>query len=292
MARPETTNHYTERVHRVMDHVRSHLDENLSLEQLARVAHFSPYHFHRVFQSIIGETVAEFTRRARTERAAYLMKASPWRQLGSIALDAGFQTQSDFTRAFKRQYGIAPSKWDRRSRLHDSSPPPAAADRPATNFEPRVIKYPACRLAYVRMRTYYVGPVLNEGYARLTSWLEERGVDWRNCALVGLSWDHYETTPLDQVRTDFGFVVPDTITPDEGIGVHDFGPITAVDVHCQGELSIVAEAWDYLYNEWFPQSGYEPDDMPAMMRLRRRPDQIGWDTHDLDCSIALRPLTP
>ena len=88
-----------------MDYVRSNLAGDLSLEQLARVAYFSPFHFHRIFKVTTGETLASFTRRARLERAAYLMKASPKRELGSIALEVGFSCQSDFSRAFRRLYG-------------------------------------------------------------------------------------------------------------------------------------------------------------------------------------------
>ena len=81
------------------------------------MASFSPHHFHRVFRAVTGQTLNVFTQRARLERAAYLMKSSPERSLASIALDAGFSAHSDFTRVFKQHYGVAPSRWDRRSRL-------------------------------------------------------------------------------------------------------------------------------------------------------------------------------
>ena len=83
-----------------MDYVRRNLDSDLSLDELAKVAYFSPYHFHRIFKATTGETLVQFTQRARLERAAYLMKASPERELGSIALEVGFSAQSDFSRVF------------------------------------------------------------------------------------------------------------------------------------------------------------------------------------------------
>ena len=48
---------YEQRVNRVIDHVRAHLAEELSLDRLARVAAFSPFHFHRIFRAITGETL-------------------------------------------------------------------------------------------------------------------------------------------------------------------------------------------------------------------------------------------
>ena len=285
-----------------MDHVRDNLAEDLSLDVLARVAHFSPYHFHRIFRATTGETLVQFTQRARLERAAYLMQASPDRELGSIALEVGFSAQSDFTRVFKRRYGLAPSAWDRRSRLDDRG----LAERGLGDFEEvvartraegpppvaRIVDHPACRLAYIRMRTPFLGKLLQEGYETLVGWLEDRGVDWRNSRLLGMSWDNFETTPIDQVHFDFGFVVPATVQGEGEIGIRVLPAVRAVDVHCQGPLPRIAVAWDYLYNEWLPGSAYEPDDLPGIKRFHTRPDVLGWDEWDLDCSIAVRPVQP
>ena len=48
---------YERRVHRVMDHIEQHLDQPLDLETLAAVAHFSAFHFHRLFRAWTGETL-------------------------------------------------------------------------------------------------------------------------------------------------------------------------------------------------------------------------------------------
>src|SRR5262249_10995900 len=71
-SQPKSSNRreYERRVNRVMDHVEAHLAEELTLERLAAVAAFSPFHFHRVFAAITGETLSEFIRRIRLERAA------------------------------------------------------------------------------------------------------------------------------------------------------------------------------------------------------------------------------
>jgi AraC family transcriptional regulator len=61
---------YEQRVNRVIDHIRAHLADELSLATLARVAAFSPFHFHRLFRSITGETLFGFVQRQRIEKAA------------------------------------------------------------------------------------------------------------------------------------------------------------------------------------------------------------------------------
>ena len=281
-----------------MDYVRDHLDGDLTLRTLAGVANFSPFHFHRIFGAVAGETLAAFVRRARLERAAYLMKASPNRTLTSIALGLGFNSVADFSRAFSREYGSPPSAWDRRSRLDSQVIAESLANH--RNANPvqipletvRIVEHDSCRVAYVRMQTYFIGAEMQTGYSALTEWLERRDVDWRAANMIGMSWDHYELTPLDQIHYDLGFTVPQHVEGDNDIGTYDLPALRAAEVHCQGDLKRISEAWDFLYDQWLPGSSYEPDDLPATKRFRRRPDEIGWDKWDLDCSIAIRRATP
>ncbi|MEM1417650.1 MAG: AraC family transcriptional regulator [Myxococcota bacterium] len=289
---------YERRVNRAMDHVRAHLTHELSLAELAKVASFSPHHFHRVFRAVTGETLNAFTQRARLERAAYLMKSSPERSLASIALDVGFSAHSDFTRVFKRHYGVAPSRWDRRSRLDaqevvdEYAAALAAARAEGPPVEARVVTHPALRLAYVRVRTPFFGPSLHAAYERLVAWLEARAVDWRAAPLVGLSWDCYQTTPLDQVSCDLGFAVPPEVQAEGEVGIHALPAVTSVDARALGPLVRIAVVWEHLYDAWLPNTAWAPADLPALKRFRRRPDEIGWETFDVDCSIALERRDP
>ena len=280
------------RVRRVMNHVRSHLDEDLTLDQLAKVAHVSAYHFHRVFKAAAGETLAQFTRRARLERAAYLMKAAPSRALTSVALEVGFASPSELSRAFRKAFGIAPRDWDRRSRLGSPSlyqkELPPQPDEPTEPFEVVVCRHPAMRLAYVRVRWPAVPDALAVGYETLTGWLTERGVDWRACPLVGMSWDNYETTPIERVQFDLGFGVGEDVRGDDVVGVQSLPAIEAAETRAAGPLIRIARAWDHLYERWLPGSSYEPDDLPGMKRFRVRPDEGGWERWDVDCSIPVR----
>ena len=103
---------YTERVNLAIDHVVGHLGEPLRLTDVARAARLSPFHFHRVFQVLVGETLAEFVKRLRLERALVMMAHAPRSSLTTIALTCGFSSSSDFSRCFKQRYGTAPSAFD------------------------------------------------------------------------------------------------------------------------------------------------------------------------------------
>ena len=66
MTKPETLIDYGRRVARVADHIADHLDDELDVERLASVAHFSPWHFHRIYRETTGETVAPTSSVARS----------------------------------------------------------------------------------------------------------------------------------------------------------------------------------------------------------------------------------
>jgi transcriptional regulator GlxA family with amidase domain len=85
-----SNNHYHERVNRVLDYIGEHLDGELSLAGLSQVGCFSPFHFHRIFQAVTGETLNLHVRRVRLERAALLMKTSPRKRITDVAIETGF----------------------------------------------------------------------------------------------------------------------------------------------------------------------------------------------------------
>jgi AraC family transcriptional regulator len=104
---------YTARVNRVIDHIESHIAEDLSLRELAAVAGFSPFHFHRVFAGLVGETLNQFIQRIRLGKAADQLLNNPKKAITLVALDCGFAGSANFARAFRQAYGMTASEWRR-----------------------------------------------------------------------------------------------------------------------------------------------------------------------------------
>src|SRR5437763_1337219 len=102
---------YERRVNRVMDYVQAHLAEELTLDKLAGVAAFSPFHFHRVFAAITGETLSDFIRRVRLERAASALGLLHDTSVLEIALRYGFSSAATFARAFRMHFGMSATQW-------------------------------------------------------------------------------------------------------------------------------------------------------------------------------------
>ena len=285
-----------------MDHVRNHLDLDLSLDALAAVAGFSPFHFHRMFKEVAGETVAQFTRRARLERAVDLMRGAPGRSLASIGSEVGFATPSEFSRVFKGAFGIAPSQWDRRSRMDGESGFASVDTIAIAEAEVPVVlrRRPALLVTCIRIRDPWIDGNVQLGYRELQAQVLPAVTNWGLATLVGLSWQSGTVTPLDRLTYDLGVVTPidetDSKSPpsypqtrgaDRPVVRYQLPAVTAAEIHA-GSLQRTALAWETLYQEWLPGSGFEPADHPAIKFFRTVPEELTPQSWNVDCSVAVR----
>ena len=106
--RKETKNSYIERMLNVLQYIQKNIDNDLPLEKLSEVAAFSPYHFHRIFKGLIGESLGEYVRRIRIERAGSQLRYSQ-KKITEIAFQAGYDSYESFCRVFKEKFGVPPS---------------------------------------------------------------------------------------------------------------------------------------------------------------------------------------
>ena len=108
--RKQTETSYADRIGRVLDRIAAQADAPLQLGELAEVAAFSAYHFHRVFRAVTGETVQEVVRRVRMSRAAHALRIER-ETVTEVALAAGYGSPEGFTRAFRQCFGLPPSSY-------------------------------------------------------------------------------------------------------------------------------------------------------------------------------------
>ena len=289
---------YVDRVNRAIDHIVRHLAEPLPLEQVARAACFSPYHFHRIFAALMGETVNAFVKRVRLERALYLMSHRPSLSLTDVAMACGFSSSSDFSRSFRARYGVSPRaidldrvRRDRREQMLDELVPQhrhrlaglPAGENP-DGFAVRLRRVPPRRVAYVRVFRPYEGGV-PAAAARLVSWAEDRGLadgQW-----LGYQWEDPDIVPLEQCRYDVGLEVPADVAVDGEVGVATFPATTLAEVDIAGTVDVELRALDWLYKTWLPASGYAPDHQPGFEAWHGRPFADGTDHFRVTVQLAV-----
>lgn len=255
---------YLGRVNRAIDYVTRNLAEPLKLEAVAKVAAFSPFHFHRIFRAMVGETLHEFVKRTRLERALYLMSHDR-RPLTELALEVGFNSSSDFSRSFKAHFGVAPRRFELeafrakgRERIGSARIAPAPK---ATPFSVRVRRLPARRLATLRVFRPFEKGRVPRAAAKLVRWAEPRGLaggQW-----YGFMWEEPELVPLEKCRYDVGLEVPEQVPLGEEIFEQRFPAMTVAELAFSGSIEREIQAFEWLYGGWLPRSGFVPDHQPA-----------------------------
>jgi AraC family transcriptional regulator len=296
-------NLYIQRINAVIGHVRENLHEDLSLETLARVAGFSPFHFHRLFKSITEETVNELVVRLRLERAATLLRSTPRLSVTEAAFTCGFKSVSVFSRAFKRQYGLNARQWDRQSPLKNSKNgqvlegfPRYTLDKLSDfagqeEFEVHLRSLPEQRLAYIRVYDSYSRfSKVSDAYHRLIEWYRQKGGSLENTTLFGMSQDDPDVTPLRLCRFDWCLRVPDDWQAEGDVSMQTFPACQAAVIRCLGDFMQEYKALQYLFRYWLPRSRYQPANLPGMEIYRRQPIELGWETFDIDCAVPVVAL--
>ena len=276
---------YVSRVNRAIDHILEHLDESLKLDEVARVAGFSSYHFHRVFKLTMGgETLQQFVKRVRLERALHLLAHGPRLSLTELALRSGFGSSADFSRSFKQRFGVPPSAFEidtfraaqreemqrlllpegERHRLQRLS----AGENP-DGFAVQLRELPSRTVAYLRVRQPYEGDGVARAAEQLWAWALERG--WEAGQWLGYQWDDPEIVPLDKCRYDVGVSVPEAFHAEGEVGRLALPPMQVAELALDGSIDLEMRALDWLYRSWLPESGFVPDHQPCFEAWEGRP---------------------
>jgi AraC family transcriptional regulator len=274
--KPSTEQDYHRRIVRTLLYIQEHLDDGLKLEQLASVAAFSSFHFHRVFRGLVGETVKEYVRRLRLERAARDLKRLD-ESITQIALQAGFEAHESFTRAFGDMFGVSPSAYRTAHKMPPESEsgthfddvsgyhPPTYGDVPVVEVKDLT----PIRVAFLR----HVGPYNQVGatWSRLMTWVGTRGLFGPNIKLLGIVYDDPDVTPADKIRYEAAVTVGSLVQPEGEFGVMDLTGGTYAVATYKGPYEDLGKTYQRIYGGWLPQSGYNLRDVPAFEQYLNSP---------------------
>lgn len=100
---------YIKKIEASLNFIEDNLDKNITLDTLSRNAYCSRFHFHRIFKAVVGQSVMEYIRHKKLVRSVNELLYSN-RSIIDIALEAGFEYQQSYTRAFKQAFGFTPAE--------------------------------------------------------------------------------------------------------------------------------------------------------------------------------------
>jgi AraC family transcriptional regulator len=269
---------YQERILRALLHIQAHLDEPLELEDLARAACFSPFHFHRVFRALVGEPVYEHMRRLRLERAAQRLRQGD-RSVIDVALEAGFDSHEAFTRAFHSMFNTPPTQYRAAHQPAPDSPSGVHYDDASGYHQPdcgapppvEIKKLEPRRIAFLR----HVGPYSAVGatWGRLCGWAGPRGLLGPKTQFLGLSHDDPQITPPEKLRYDAAITVDRPVEPAGEIGVTELAGGEYATLLHKGPYETLSRSYQALFGAWLPTSGREVRNAPGFELYLNAPDK-------------------
>jgi AraC family transcriptional regulator len=257
---------YLDRFARVTNYIYDHLDEELDLARLGEIARLSPYHWHRIYQSMLGESAVATVRRLRLQRAAADLARSD-RDIEAVAKRAGYGTVSSFSRAFHDAFGLPPAQFRQRSQE-------ITLPAPQANFANAVYPVTIQDFASVPLAAIdHVGSYLEIGRAFdiLFGWLGTRGLIGPDTRMVALYHDDPSAVPEAELRSSAAVVVEPGLAAEPPVRSLASRAGRYAVLRYKGPYVAMRPAYEWLFGRWLPQSGYEPDDAPCFEQYLNSP---------------------
>lgn len=304
----ETKSFYQNAVLNAVMRIAQDLDQALDLTTLARTAALSPFHFHRVFRGMVGETPLELHRRLRMERAAFRLLTGEG-SVTTIAFEAGYDTHEAFTRAFRGLYGMSPTAFRQSSPAagKDCARPHSfeLAARSGIHFRTQILvpnliplsaegdtmeidiaEMPKLRLGAV----HHVGPYqhISQAFAKLGSIVGPLGLIGSGCQMIGVYHDEPETTPPEELHSDAAISVPEGVPLPEGLTEIILPKGLYARTTHKGPYTGLSDTWARFMGEWLPKSGHRMSEGMSYEIYLNTPENA--QPHDLRTELYI-PLS-
>src|SRR5215467_10269982 len=290
---------YAQRIDRVIDYLRGNLDRQVKLEELAKVACFSEFHFHRIFGAVSGETLNNFTNRLRLEKAARLLRYSS-QSLTDIALACGFSSSATFSRAFRSGYDTSPSQFRKSGEIQKSKICkelfsgqeyllPMSAEEKRAAFPVRLIDVPERQVAYIRVTNAFKMDRVLAALKTMIEWAKSKDI-FSQGTLFGMSVDDPHVTPKHLYRYEVCFASSSPFACMEGMSKLKMPAMRYAATRVSGDIRTVATATDYLFRGWLVNSDYEPEHAPGLEIFLDKEKAMDWSHFELELCIPVRKL--
>ena len=268
------SNHYQQRIFKVLEYVEHNLDGELSLTSAASLACWSPYHFMRVFLAATGHTYRDYVCRRRMESAAYRLVFST-ESIVDIAVSLNYDSQEAFSRAFKRVRSITPGSYRKSAIHHIQTANPqkiyhSLSKYTGVRMSPKIIRVDEFSIMGPHIRTRADGsnhqdiPSFWQRFMR-TNIADKIKHKRNNRYLYGLCTD-FESTD-ETFSYVIGFEVDRESKTEDDLGIYVVNGGSYAVFSAAGDLDTSAfsdaiqDVWHFIYREWFAsQKNWKHDD--------------------------------
>jgi AraC family transcriptional regulator len=250
--RASTTTSYQERLNRVLIHIHQNLDEPLTIDRLAEVACLSPFHFHRIFNAHVGETVSGHVRRLRLERAAMRI-AFTGDSITDTALAVGYETPAAFARAFRERFGMSPSEFRGQQRVTIPAFTENSIAKEMLVMKPEMREFSETRVLFVRKTGAY-NKAASPAWEALIGFAYKNRLMSNQTQMIGIGLDDPNITDEENLRYDACITFFGDVQPLGEVGIQTIaGGRYAVFLH-KGAYSELKEVYRNIFAGWLASS--------------------------------------
>jgi AraC family transcriptional regulator len=268
-----TKDDYVQSVCRVILYIEQNYNSDLTLDELSMIASFSKYHFHRIFKSIVGESMADYIRRVRLSSTTLQFKTN--QKITQIAMNSGYETNASFSKAFKKHFGITPKEFAKNAKLK----------RGNKMLEPKIVELDDIEILYVRKTGDYKKCSI-EAWETLINFVGTEYFIRDDVMMFGIGHDNPHITDVDKLRYDACLSWVDKSIKSDGeiqSKIIDGGKY-AMFLH-KGAYTELINTYDGV-SDWIVESGVELRDLPIIEKyLNKNP--ISCKPEDLRTEIYI-----
>lgn len=290
--RESTAEHYQRRFQRLVEYIFQNLDSPLDLETLSQVACVSPYHLHRLYRCMFGETLADTVKRVRLHYAAQALLDSQ-DDIEKIGIKAGYSSVQAFSRAFRAAYGMPPAKFRQQGQQVSFSLPSVARDTLEQTLAAPYGVTIENRASTVVVGLSHHGNFMDIGqsFEQLYVQLIGQNIETEQAMMCGLYLHDPFSVPESELRSMAGIILSQeeraALTQPNNLACWQQPAGQYAVLRFKGPYQHLHKAYQWLFGDWLPQSGYLPANTPVMEVYLNNPRQVPASELLTDICLAL-----
>ncbi|VAW92823.1 hypothetical protein MNBD_GAMMA20-1976 [hydrothermal vent metagenome] len=283
------------------------------MENVAKSSHFSPFHFHRIFHGIVGETVNDFILRKRMELAANRIVCRSELNITEISELGGFSSSANFSKAFKLYFGISPSQLRKPTKIKNSKIgkiyskygkefyPQSLYSQFVTDsviFDPdkleellmnvKIKEIDEKLVAFLTAPKGYDLTEIFKTWDRIIDWAKSNSIIDQESKRFAICHDNPMITPSGRCRYDASIEIDKNVKVLEPFLKQTIPSGKYAVAHYKGDGDKISNFYMELYSNWLPSSGFEPDDYPPVAHYLNDSKKDGFV--EMEVCIKLKEL--
>ncbi|MDY0321699.1 MAG: AraC family transcriptional regulator [Arcobacteraceae bacterium] len=252
MHKKTTKDEYLQSIYKVIYYIEQNYNDDLTLEELSRVAGFSKYHFHRIFSSIVGENLSDYIRKVRL--SSTIMRFKTNLNITQIAQTSGYETNASFSKAFKNHFGITPKEFSKNAKNKKGN----------KMLEPKIVEIDPIEVLYVRKTGDYINSA-DEAWKIMVAFINENELFEKAVARYGISHDNPNVIKEHNLRYDACLELNESVNPNGEVSSKQIaGGKYALFLH-KGSCAFIGETFRNI-GDWIVKSGVSLRDEPSFQK--------------------------